>query len=481
MKIRNFILIMVIALVFLTACGDTATKNDALQIDTEKSGLKPDLPDNVDMGGKVITFALLNWFNYSPLAIQDIEVEELTGEPFNDAAYNRNMYMEQTFNCVVKTVTHSHAYDAMPKIKNQITSGDNTNDIILFRALWMMPLLTGGYLHDLSDLPYVNLDNPWWNKSSIDAMSLGGRNYSLLGDYSMCVLSNIWLTYFNKDLLQTYNLENPYQLVQEGKWTLSKMHEMGKQVASDLNNDGKRDINDRFGVTHINDSGSALLNSFGERLVDIGADGNPYISMSKMSAVNKIMHIAEIFSDHETFFNAQRRTSDANRYEAGMFVNGRALFSLGGVYYGPEMRAMEQDFGLLPYPKYDEKQTEWYNPINAPALPLLTVPISNDDLDNMGIFIEAFTYKGYETIRPQFYDGLLQRKIARDNESEEMLDFIFNNIFFDIGVMYNFGNIFTGTNNLTSGGSANVASWLEQNSDKINREIEDFIDIMVGQ
>jgi len=232
---------------------------------------------------------------------------------------------------------------------------------------------------------------------------------------------------------------------------------------------------------HINNTATALFNGFGEKLVDIDAEGLPYIALGKESAVTKAMHIAEILGDHDVFLNAHMRTNDAYTYEAGMFVWGQSLFSLGGVYYAPEMRAMEQMFGLLPYPKYDENQTEWFNPIHAAAIPLITVPVTNDDLDNIGLFIDAFTYQGHTNIRPQFYDVMLQRKLARDNESEDMLDFIFNNIFMDIGEAYDFGGIYGNFNTMVCTNKATIAAWLEKNGPKIEKEINKFVDAMTIQ
>ncbi|MCL1794133.1 MAG: ABC transporter substrate-binding protein [Oscillospiraceae bacterium] len=488
-KIAGFFVSLVLCANVICACnnGDSpgnpgnpeAELPDAPGGGTSETAQEPGLDIPVaDMGGKEITLALLNWHLYEPLSIHDIEVEELTGDGFNDAAYNRNKYMEETFNCQVNTVAFP-TQDSIPKIRNQITAGDDAYDIIFFRAITMLPLLTGGYLHDFGKIPYVDLDKPWWDKKSIEAMSIGGKVYSALGDYSMTVLSCVWLTYFNKEMLADFGLDDPYRLVREGKWTFDTMYDMGKTVAADLNGNGKRDMEDRYGFMHIDNTAAALFNGFGERLVDIGDDGLPYISLANPSAIEKFLHITEVLSDYDTFLNAHRRTPDAYTHEAGMFVWGRSLFSLGGVYYGPEMRAMEQNFGLLPYPKFNESQ-EWFNPIHSAAIPLVTVPITNGDFENMGLFIEAFTYQGHVGIRPQFYDVMLQRKVARDDESEEMLDFIFNNKVFDIGETYNFGDIYGQFNNLVCSGNINLASWLDKNTVKIERDIEAFVEAMKG-
>ncbi len=53
---------------------------------------------------------------------------------------------------------------------------------------------------------------------------------------------------FNKDLLETYKLEDPYALVDSGKWTFDKLFSMMKDIYSDLDGDGKKSSGDFFGV-----------------------------------------------------------------------------------------------------------------------------------------------------------------------------------------------------------------------------------------
>ena len=55
--------------------------------------------------------------------------------------------------------------------------------------------------------------------------------------------------YVNQDIVEKYNLENPYDLVNDGKWTWTKLAEMAESVAQDLNADGEPSYGDIFGYT----------------------------------------------------------------------------------------------------------------------------------------------------------------------------------------------------------------------------------------
>ncbi|MBQ7930091.1 MAG: hypothetical protein IJ334_03640, partial [Clostridia bacterium] len=54
--------------------------------------------------------------------------------------------------------------------------------------------------------------------------------------------------FFNKNLIEDYNFENPYELVYNGEWTIDKFCEMATAVTTDTNGDGKFTNEDIIGV-----------------------------------------------------------------------------------------------------------------------------------------------------------------------------------------------------------------------------------------
>ena len=57
-----------------------------------------------------------------------------------------------------------------------------------------------------------------------------------------------------------------------------------------------------------------------------------------------------------------------------------------------------------------------------------------------------------------------------------MLDFIFNNIFIDIGAIYNFDGIVNQLNRMGATRDTGVASYIESNIDKIESDIQKLIE-----
>ena len=77
---------------------------------------------------------------------------------------------------------------------------------------------------------------------------------------------------------------------------------------------------------------------------------------------------------------------------------------------------------------------------------------------------------------PAYYETTLKHRDARDDESEEMLDLIFDNKKFDIGAIYNFGGIANMFSDLSTQGSADIASKFDSIKDSIETDIGDTVD-----
>ena len=100
-------------------------------------------------------------------------------------------------------------------------------------------------------------------------------------------------------------------------------------------------------------------------------------------------------------------------------------------------RDYDTEFGIVPYPKYDEDQKEHISPMNAYASTTITIPVSVSDTDRISRIIEDMAAESAKIVQPAYYDVTLQVKLTRDERSAEMLDLIFSNRVFDLGWLVN--------------------------------------------
>ena len=101
------------------------------------------------------------------------------------------------------------------------------------------------------------------------------------------------------------------------------------------------------------------------------------------------------------------------------------------------MRGMEDEFGVVPMPKYDEEQKE-YRTLLHDAFTVFSIlrTVDGDRLDETGAVLEAMASVSYKTVRPAYYETTLRTKIAQDPQSAEMFDIIIDNIYIDAGIIY---------------------------------------------
>jgi hypothetical protein len=290
---------------------------------------------------------------------------------------------------------------------------------------------------------------------------------------------------FNKDIISENQFESPFDLVKEGRWTYDKMHEYGRIAARDINGDGRMTLeDDLWGINYTGDSIFGIINSSGVRLVEFDSSGMPEITVNNQINLDRLIKIFDTMRDAsysvDTLFSPLAG-SVGNFRDIELFGDGRALFVAAGVHNiaghdGFNLRSTDVDFGIIPYPKWDETVPD-YTPFTAGGFhPVLTVPQTNRNLEHTGIILEAMAYEGMKGLRPEFYESLLKTKTARDEESEEMIDFIFDNIQYDVGNMFNFGDMLrTFGYDISQNQNMQIASQIERNMGRWQRAIDAVI------
>ena len=239
-KITAAFLLLVMLFGTFAGCGDsggdtavtTAALTDAPE-ETTEAPVKADLPD-VDYNGDTFTvyMRVSDWF------AADFDVEEITGDTMDDAIFERNSRVSEKFNIVFEFLRDNDDF-GLNTARTAVLAGDSSLDLLLPHARFVFPYALEGLLYDWNtDLPYIDLDKPWWNDDARAAFSLCNRLFAMVGDISYTNLGSTKCMLFNKNILDQLGIESPYPMVVSGEWTMDKMAELTKSAASDLNGDG---------------------------------------------------------------------------------------------------------------------------------------------------------------------------------------------------------------------------------------------------
>ena len=387
------------------------------------------------------TFTVLSYdFDASKITwkIVDIYTEEENGERVNDAVFARNLKMEERFGVKVQQDLRT---DPEAVARQSVNAGD---DFALFQGL--VQKLSGmaiqGLMLDMKKMEYINPDKVWWDKTANDALELMGRSYYLIGDSQINAKRATWTVLFNKKLVADAGVPNPYDAVKSGKWTLDLLEEYSRKIAKDANGDGEMKWGeDVFGLALQNEIVLPLMLGTGETIIKIHEDGTYEYDLGSernMAILERVWKLLN--TDNSYIINCNDYDGMANQW-----VEYRALFMADqfGFYMCPLGTVplvggdMQSDFGILPFPKMFEDQTEYYSTFqynNANGIAALK---NTSDTKRTGLLTEAYTMFAHDTILPAYYDYTLTLRAARDTESGEMLDIIFARRNLDVSLAFN--------------------------------------------
>lgn len=406
-----------------------------------------------------------------------IDVEESNGDVLNDAIYDSNRAVEDRFN--VKIVQESlGAVQANETGAKIIMAGDHEYDIISFTDRNALQHAIDGLLLSYAEMPYIDLTKDYWCQSINQSMTIGGNQWLAYGDFNLSVYDYTFALAFNKQMLDELKLDDPYELVNSGKWTYDVFNKMCVAAVKDLNGDTKMDENDRYGWSAIPKQVSPTMwVAAGAQSIKKDKDDLPYFSMSgdeKFASVyDKLVDIAW---SNDAWYNSGL---NADITKDLMFKNGNALFQttsfgmLDKGYY----REMTTDYGVLPHPKWDESQESYYSRVEGGRI--LAIPVTTTDKDFTGIMLEAMASSAHEKIIPAYFEISLKAKYTRDDESAQMFDLIMNTRVYDLGDTFWCPQIRDGfMQQLFSVGSKDLASAIASNKETIEGKIKETTDAL---
>jgi ABC-type glycerol-3-phosphate transport system substrate-binding protein len=368
-------------------------------------------------------------------------------------------------------------------MRRAVGAGDSIYDAAVMFNNNVPGIVTADLLTNIENLPYIDLSKPWWDPA-VNAMSVDNKQFLLAGDLLILDNEATNVLLFNKDLMANLGIDLPYNLVREGKWTMDVMNEMIRDTAMDLNGDGiMTSYEDRWGFSGYNDTFHALLVAGGGALAVKDEYDIPYMDFASQRNLAVLDKVMDLYYNPEYVLNAQSpprggqsATDGADIHRKG-FEEDRILMLWTRMRFVEFFRGMESDFGIIPLPKFDEVQADYYSVVNPYTGAMLGVPKSADDPERVSIILEALAAESRYTLQPAYYDVVLQRKYTRDEESGEMLDIIFANRVYDIGAVYAFGNVFLDFINLASRYDRNIVSYYERRQSQMERQIERVVEI----
>lgn len=428
----------------LVSCGDekdrdvqTDNSSDMTPnaVDEGDGFVKDNLPD-LDYDGRTVTF-LAGIAN----DVVEFSTEEETGDVVNDAVFKRNQAVSERLNVELVFQEEPNTYNERATFVNKLTSsimaGEKAYDAVAGYSMSIASLASNAMLLPLNDYSYIDFSKPWWSDNLLSQAKLNGKLYFASGDISTKMICSMFAVFFNKSLINDYNLDNPYELVLDGKWTLDKLIEMSTGIYSDVNGDGKKDIEDKFGFYGSQVFMDGFYFGSGLKVTDIATDGSPVISEDFRGVNGKIQSLLEKLTGFLHNSEDVYAPSYSNAPDHQLFIDNTILFSTLEVRYATsELRDVPFEFGLLPYPKFDEAQDNYYTTMSFPYT-LYGIPLDAEEPEMSAAVLEALASESYRTVSPALFEIALKVKYSHDDDTAKVYDILKSSVVFDIGRVFN--------------------------------------------
>lgn len=426
-----------------------------------------------DMGGAVLTI-----LNYTPESFNWantlIFADELNGETLNDALYERERIVEENYNCSLEELASGSVVN---DITNSVTAGDANFDAAMLFDAKVTNILQQGLSLSWGELD-LDLTKPWWDSAATEQYNFKGIQAAVSGAFSLYNYSTRHCYVFNEDIMNAVAPEvDLFDEVREGEWTVDRMYELGAMAVLDLDGDGTMMAdNDQYGiVSSVTRHYSALLAGANIKYIDRDENGDLYFAIPESEyALTAISKLVQLNAGNDIYTSG---TNDiGGGAESPIFYNNRALFIAAYVGEAARMRDIEFNIGIVPSPKYTVEQEQYYSLVEGGAQTILPKTLGTEAQHKTAVLLDAFGYYSYMESIPAYIDRVLMTKVARNEDSSEMLEIVFDTSFYDLGTgVWSGDTKNTFTQNIFLPKSDSVVSHCEKIGKAVSKKLEQFI------
>lgn len=380
--------------------------------------------DDPDVPSTTYDGRIFNILYYGSEAPKDEE----TGEVVDDAKYITRRAIEERLDIDIQYVMVPGIVDLQPALSKVVKAGDSAYDLAINHCIHAIPtLISEKSIHDWNRIENVDFSRPYWNQSMNETLSIRGilpiANGNFFTTSPMCI-------FFNKQIQADYNIEDLYAMVSEGKWTLENFCSTAKLISSDLNGDGQYGVEDLYGMIGMADyQFMGFLAGCNQFVVEKDENDLPTVALNNEKTFDIYSQLRSLIYDTNS---ARVWAFGSDKSVQIPFESNQALFWIsGGLGEAIGLRSMETDFGIIPFPKYNEAQKDY---MSIELGEFLMVPFTAADTALCGTTAELLCAESRRRVLPVYVDKMLVSKAARDNESENMVYLILDSVVYDFGV-----------------------------------------------
>lgn len=441
--------------------------------DTEKEVVV--LPD-IDYKGKDFRILMRdNDYYYHDMEVEEKILNTTGANKVDEAVYYRNRAVEKRLGVTINVEKQSGFGNSLDPSGVRAVLRDGSYDLIADHGRSLFTYVMEGSFKNWYDLKWVDLTKSWWSQGMISDFSIQDNLWCLTGDLSYQGIGATVAMVMNKRLQNELMLDDPYPAVLNNAWTFEMFSEMVKAAKTDSDDTNLSPENgDMTGYMTTQWRGPMTsLYSAGIRAVKFNEDGALQITVNSPKTIL-------LFDD---YFKLTDRNNcklylgnmPGNFYKT--FANGNVLFIDTRLYdIGKVIENEFLDYGILPWPKYDEEVDEYYAWVDAVAN-VFGIPANKTDeeYEFISAVLEALSAEGQSRVIPAFYEDTLQKRYAQNSESFRALELIRAGRVFDLATyMADDMGVLSRVGYDLAGSKTNYSTWWGKNGLSLQKKVDDI-------
>lgn len=392
-----------------------------------KGYLKDSLPETYDFDSD---FQIYTWDDQQ--AWEWVDADSEVEGTLMQKLVERQRNVEDRFGVTIQLTKVHGSWDQrtafIQTLANNVQSNMHTYDLVgQYTPAAGIGAMQGLY-YDLNEVPYFDLEKPWWPELISQTATIGDKLYFTTGDITPTLIRNVHSMFVNTDLYDSLGLadlaggRSIYDVVRDMDWTLEMLQTMG--IGTVGNQEGM------YGITFDNNvQADAFFYGGGFMLVE-NVDGVllPSQDLSGAALNDYFDRIKDLFVGE--YDDVAITTSSAFKAKQSVFYSGTIsqsqLFTEEGVR-----------FSVLPMPMRSSEQERYYTCASF-WVTMYSVPSDADSLDMSGMILEALGSEAYRTLSDEIYYNIFQSRYNADDgaDSAEMFDIVSASVVFDTARMF---------------------------------------------
>ena len=467
------LILALLMLVSLAACADKGGDGESNDSVSTSGDWEIDFSDKDYEGYEftILRATIEENHGWSGIPI-DLAVDEMSGDILGNAVYNRNQTLSELVNVSIKLEMVEMGAKLTNALSTSVMSGDGGYDLTVLHMRGFPTLINQGLVKDMNELE-LDTSYSWWDKEAEEALNIAGKQFAMISDVTYVDKLSTIGVFYNTTMAENLKIPNLYEMVDEGTWTFEKM----KEFALIATNSGE----EVYGISSQNDFSYYMMHAANIQTVSKDNNGELVYKLAYQRPVSMLQEVFTVMNEGY-FFNRQLNDLDVD--ETVQMFGDQTLFLVRPLQTFCSLKNYYDNYGVLPMPKYDDVYEGYYSSVNNHAASLMAVPMTNNENERTADVLQAWGMTSEKIVIPEFYDRILSTRMVNDEDSVRMLDIIFENRIYDVGLIFMLGNVesivLLSSKAQIERAPGTIASSISSMKSSVETGIKDFVDQIQG-